>query len=229
MSETIDSTVVDEPADAMPEVAETQRAMAPVHSAALATGGVFGSIGAFENAQRIARALSSSSLVPEQYRGPGNIANCMIALEMSQRIGANPLQVMQHLHVIHGKPSWSSAFLVAAINASGRFEPLRYRLEGEGDKRTCVAWTRDKRTGDEVDGPPVSFEMAKAEGWTTKSGSKWKTMPELMIRYRAAAFFARTVCPELTMGMQTAEEVEDVGEDKRQRDRDLTARIVGRE
>ena len=54
--------------------------------------------------------------------------------------------------------------------------------------------------------------MAKAEGWLQKQGSKWQTMPDLMLRYRAAAFFARQYAPELTMGMHTAEEVADVVE-----------------
>lgn len=54
------------------------------------------------------------------------------------------------------------------------------------------------------------MEMAKAEGWVGKSGSKWKTMPELMIRYRAAAFWGRLYVPEIMMGMHTMEEIEDV-------------------
>src|SRR5690606_28728464 len=52
--------------------------------------------------------------------------------------------------------------------------------------------------------------MAHAEGWVSKNGSKWKTMPELMIRYRAAAFFGRLYAPEITMGMHTQEEVMDI-------------------
>jgi hypothetical protein len=52
--------------------------------------------------------------------------------------------------------------------------------------------------------------MAKDEGWLTKNGSKWRTMPELMLKYRAAAFFARTECPEALYGFQTSDEVEDV-------------------
>lgn len=51
--------------------------------------------------------------------------------------------------------------------------------------------------------------MVKAEGWLSKTGSKWKTMPQLMFRYRAAAFFARIYAPDITLGMQTAEEIYD--------------------
>jgi hypothetical protein len=52
--------------------------------------------------------------------------------------------------------------------------------------------------------------MAKREGWATKSGSKWQTMPDLMIRYRAAAFWGRLYIPELLVGIQTQEEVLDI-------------------
>ena len=52
--------------------------------------------------------------------------------------------------------------------------------------------------------------MANAEGWVSKAGSKWKTMPELMMRYRAAAFFGRLYAPEITMGMHSVEEVVDI-------------------
>ena len=55
----------------------------------------------------------------------------------------------------------------------------------------------------------MDMEMAKAEGWLSKNGSKWKTMPQLMLRYRAASFFSSLNCPELTMGLYTKEEMQD--------------------
>ena len=78
----------------------------------------------FETAQREAKALSSSDLVPQQYKG--NVANTLVALEIAHRIGASPLMVMQNLHIIHGRPSWSSTFVIAAINGSGKFTALRF-------------------------------------------------------------------------------------------------------
>lgn len=168
---------------------------------------VFSSAENFELAQRVAKSLSSSTLVPKEYQN--NIPNVLIALEMSSRIGASPLMVMQHLYIVHGKPSWSSSFLISAINTSGRFEPLKFDLSGANDTLSCIAWTMDK-SGNKLESPRITMIMAKAEGWVQKNGSKWKTMPELMIRYRAAAFFSRLYCPEVTMGMQTSEEVVDV-------------------
>lgn len=164
----------------------------------------------FNHTQRVAIMMAKSDLVPENYRGEKNIPNVMIALEMAHRIGASPLQVMQNLYVVHGKPSWSSQFIIASINSCGKFSPLRFEVEGEGDNMTCCAWAYDKSTNDKLAGPKITMAMAKAEGWTTKNGSKWKTMPELMIRYRAAAFFGRLYAPEIMMGMQSTEELHDI-------------------
>lgn len=162
----------------------------------------------FEHAQRVAKMLSSSSLIPKDYQN--NIQNTMIALEMANRIGASPLMVMQNLYVIQGKPSWSSTFIISAINACGKFSPLRYDLQGEGDNMSCTAWAFDLATKEKLLGPTVTMQMAKEEGWFSKAGSKWKTMPTLMIRYRSAAFFGRLYSPEILMGMQTTEEIQDV-------------------
>lgn len=162
----------------------------------------------FDHVQRVAKMLSSSSLIPKEYQG--NIQNTIIALEMSNRIGASPMMVMQNLYIVHGKPSWSSTFIIAAINACKKFSPLRYTMSGEGDQYGCTAWAYDIETKEKLEGPKVTWEMAKAEGWVNKQGSKWKTMPELMFRYRAATFFGRLYAPELLMGIRTHDEAEDI-------------------
>lgn len=166
------------------------------------------SIATFDHAQRVAKMLASSSLIPKEFQG--NIQNTMIALEMANRIGASPLMVMQNLYIVHGKPSWSSSFIIAALNSCKRFSPLRFELSGEGDTMECYAWAYELSTNDKIIGPTVTMKMAKAEGWVDKNGSKWKTMPTLMIRYRSAAFFGRLYAPEIMMGMQSHDEVVDV-------------------
>ena len=161
-------------------------------------------------AYKQAQFYAASTIVPAQYQN--NPSNCFIAIEMANRIGANPFQVMQSLNVIKGKPSWSSAFIIAAVNQSGRFKtPLNYQMTGEASKGTlsCVAWAISK-DGTKCESIKVTQEMAKLEGWSTKEGSKWKTMPELMIRYRAAAFFGRQYCPDLLLGLMTTEEQRDI-------------------
>lgn len=159
---------------------------------------------AFELVQRQAKLLSSSTLVPKEFQG--NMSNCAIGLNIAKRLGADPFMVLQNIDVIHGRPSFRASFLIAMVNASGRFTPLQFELTGERLTRACMCWAINKETGERVEGPQVSMEMAKAEGWSTKSGSKWVTMPELMLRYRAAAFFARIYAPDITLGMHTSEE-----------------------
>lgn len=171
---------------------------------------VFGSSASFDLAQRMAKALTTSSLVPKEYKD--NMGNALIALELSARVNASPLMVMQNLDIIHGRPSWRSQFIIAAINTCGRFSPLRFRFEGtEGkDDWGCRACAIEIATGEELQGPLVTIKIAKDEGWYSRNGSKWQTLPELMLRYRSAAFFGRLYAPELLMGIQTSEEVIDL-------------------
>lgn len=206
-----------------PESGEVRRPAAP--AAALAQSPVpvqsgeeasrslspFSGSQAFAVAQRMATALSQSSLVPSAYQGPQGLPNVLIAMELANRIGASPMMVMQNLDVIHGRPSWRAQFLIATVNASGRFSPLRFRFTGkEGtDEWGCRAWALDRETKEECVGPLVTIKLAKDEGWYKRNGSKWQTLPELMLHYRAAAFWARIYAPELSLGMQTAEEVID--------------------
>lgn len=168
----------------------------------------FGNISAFEDAQRMAKMLMASKIIPESFRN--NVADCVIALEMANRMRVNPIAVMQNLYVVHGKPSWSAQFIVAAINQSGRFKTtIMYEVSGTGDDKGCIAYAFDFE-GNRVDSPKVTIGMAKKEGWYTKNGSKWQTMEDLMLRYRAATFFGRLYTPDLLMGMQTKEELDDV-------------------
>lgn len=169
----------------------------------------------FELVQRQAKALSMSTMIPKDYQN--NIPNTLVALEMAQRLGASPLMVMQNLHIIHGRPSWSSTFIIAALNSCGRFSALRFEMEAD----KCRAVATEHATGHDLQGPWVTMEMAKSEGWLTKPGSKWKTMPELMLRYRAAAFFGRLYAPEIMMGMHTEFEVQDMQQVKTTRIEEL--------
>jgi len=167
----------------------------------------------FSLLQRKAKAYASSTLVPKIYQD--NIANVIIAMEIAQRIGANELMVMQNLAVIQGKPSWSSTFLIATVNACGRFKPMRFEVVGTDPKHEGYkvrAYADDKSDGERCIGPWITWTMVKEEGWLQKSGSKWKTMPELMFMYRAAGFWSRLYAPEVSMGIHTAEEAEDIGQ-----------------
>jgi len=198
----------------------------------------------FKTMQRVCTLFANSELVPEMYRvTPKNtiekaIANCMVAIEMAQRIDASPLMVMQNLIIIYGRPSWSSKFLIATVNSCGRFEPIQYRFSDLGQIKDveyieyewngkakvpvakkftgpiqnvqCIAYTNKKGSKEILESVPVTIEMAIKEGWYTKSGSKWKTMQKLMLTYRAASFWTSAYAPELSMGIKTTEEAIDI-------------------
>ena len=220
----------------------------------------------FETMQRVCKMFASSDLVPDNYKPifkqvPANanpeqiaaiqlenqaaqnkaVANCMIAIEISMRIGASPLMVMQNMVPIYGKPSWSSKFLIATVNSCGRFEPLQYRFTNKGmlgmvdytdyvwDSRSnrkqavqkqfdgkaiqdieCVAYTTKKGSKEVLESSPVSVRLAIQEGWFTKNGSKWQTMTKQMLMYRAASWWTSVYAPDLSMGMRTIEEQQDI-------------------
>lgn len=173
----------------------------------------FSSAEAFATAQRMALMMAESSLVPQQYQGKKNLPNIMIAMEMAARMRASPFAIMQNLHVIHGRPSFGASFLIATVNACGRFSPLRFKFSGERGTPDwgCFAHAKDTETGEVCEGTLVDIAMAVAEGWATKKGSKWKTMPEQMLRYRAASFWQRAYAPEVSLGMHTRDEIADIG------------------
>ena len=232
------------------QVQTSANLLAPTQKANTSVG--FFDLESFELTQRMAKMFSTSSLVPAQFRdtvekynsatrqkelvkNPEALANCAIALDMASRLNANPIMVMQNLYVIEGRPSWSSQWIIACVNKSGRFSPLQFRIEDLGEQEVqyeefawvsgkkqssikkavirnlvCVAHAKSLDTGEVVESAPVSMELAVKEGWYGKNGSKWQTMPEVMLRYRAAAFFGRVYAPDLLMGFQSQEEAEEL-------------------
>lgn len=199
----------------------------------------------FETIQRVSKMFANSELVPEMYKISSKntaekaISNCMVAVEMAQIVGASPLMVMQNMIIIHGKPSWSSKFLISTVNTSGRFETLQYNMTKTGkvgkvsyieyewsggrkqavkkefdgtklDNIQCIAYTTAKGSDDVLESTPIDLVMAIKEGWYTKAGSKWQTMAKQMLMYRSASFWTNAYAPELSMGMKTEEEVRDI-------------------
>lgn len=172
---------------------------------ALTTGDIYSDGAAFALAQRWAQAFSSSKLVPDHLQG--KTADCLVAFALARTMKLEPLTVLQNIHFVKGKPGWSAQFLIARANMSGKFvHGLRWRTEGKGADLsvTCYAHTPD---GEMVDAT-ASMAMAQAEGWT--SNSKYKSMPEQMLRYRSATLLVSLYCPEVKFGIPTAEELEDV-------------------
>lgn len=208
----------------------------------------------FELMYRVATMISRSELVPDIFRetievkkgankgtlvkNPSGIPNSMLALNVATQLDMDVLMVMGNMMVIEGRLSWSSQFVIAAVNRSKKFTAIRFDVVRDKDateyeyvgkewdaqqnrysnvkrkvkliNRTCIAWAIEKETGERVESPEVSLEMAVAEGWYGKNGSKWKTMPDVMLRYRAASFFGKLYAPDMLMGMPSEDELEDM-------------------
>lgn len=193
----------------------------------------------FETTQRIGKMLSTSSIVPKDYQNNVSNCAIAVDMAMHLGTGISPLTVMQNLVIVQGRPTWSAAFLISCVNTCGRFSPLRYEEKNLGkigkikvnkymyengkntqklvetdeyadvDNLSCTAIAIDKETGEELTGTTITIKMALEEGWYAKNGSKWVSMPQQMLRYRAASFWQRAYAPEIGMGFHTTEEMRD--------------------
>ena len=96
-------------------------------------------------------------------------------------------------------------------NATRSKKPVAKQFDGKKIMNIeCVAFTTKKGSNDVLESSPVSIELAIQEGWYTKNGSKWQTMTKQMLMYRAASFWTSAYAPELSMGMRTVEEQQDI-------------------
>lgn len=170
----------------------------------------------FQKLFDIGKMFASSTLVPQNYQGKP--MDCTIAVDMANRMGVSPMMVMQNLYVVKGKPSWSGQACMSMIRGSREFKNVRpvYTGEKNTDSWGCYIQAEYRETGEVVKGTEVTISMAKAEGWYSKKDkygnetSKWQTIPEQMLAYRAAAFFARVYIPNSLMGVYVEGEAEDV-------------------
>lgn len=168
----------------------------------------FSSAASFALLKQMAMIFANSHIVPTVFRANPN--NALIACHMAQRMNCDPLTVMQNLHIINGRPGWSAQFLIAVWNGCGRFSPMRFEWITEGPQKGCRAYATELATGEKLVGTTITWKMVQGEGWEKKAGSKWATMPEQMFMYRAAAFMVRAFAPEITLGLHTADEMQDV-------------------
>lgn len=193
----------------------------------------------FESMQRIAKAWSESTIVPTAYRGNiGNCVIALdIAFRMSLNaltvmqnlyvVNGNPSWSSKFLvATINTCGRFSNLrYRKRNLGKVGKVEYNATVWDEKAKKKTlvvkefdgsridnweCVAYAVEKATGETLEGDAVTIEMAIKEGWYTKDGSKWVTMPQLMLSYRAAAFWQRIYAPEISMGFRTVEEERDV-------------------
>ena len=174
-------------------------ATAPAHG-----GDMLNDTAQFELAQRWANAFATSQLVPAHLRGKP--ADCLIGLMMAKELGDNPLMVLQNIYIVSGKAGWSANYMIARANRSGVFKGrITWETTGAGKDMTVKAKAALADTGETVSAT-VSMQMAMAEGWT--KNQKYQTMPEHMLRFRSATMLVRLYCPEVMLGMATADELE---------------------
>jgi len=170
---------------------------------------------------KVATMFAESDIVPKQFQGKKG--NCFIALEMASNMGVSPIFLMQNLSIVNGKPAIEAKLLTAMVNNSGRFvDPLEYEIVG-----TDPTWNKEKgkpsdptykvrcfavlkKTGKTLLGPWITWDMVMLEKWHDKTGSKWLSLPEMMFMYRAASFFSKQYCSDLSFGMQTQDEAGDI-------------------
>jgi hypothetical protein len=178
---------------------------------------IFLSMERFEFAKKVASMLASSSYVPDQFRGPSGVGNCMIMLNLSERLGVDIFGLMQTSYVVHGRPGFEAKLIIALFSAQTKLfvPPIRWEMKGDfpkGPDAACRAYAKDKKTGENLYGEWIDWELIKAEGWDKDKGSmksKWNTMPGQMFRYRSASFFINAYEPGLKMGIMTVDELED--------------------
>lgn len=173
-----------------------------------------GSIQSFdlEGLWRLGKLYSQTSLVPEHYRGKP--ADCAIAVQMAQRCRVDPMAFMQSSYIVHGRPGIETKFAVAMLNRSGLIKgPIAHDEFEHNGKKAMRCRVVCARTGEEIIGPAVTWDMVQSENWDKPRGtqkSKWQTMPEMMLRYRSSIFLIRQYFPEVLLGMMTTDELEDI-------------------
>ena len=172
--------------------------------------GTFANLENFKEIYDIGKMFASSTLVPQAYQGKS--MDCTIAVDMANRMDVSPMFVMQNLYIVRGKPTWSGQACMSMIKANPNFKNVKHVYTGEKGTDSWGCYVQATRVDDSeiVKGAEVTIKMAKDEDWYNKAGSKWKTMPELMLAYRSSAFFARVHIPNALMGCTVEGEVEDV-------------------
>jgi len=189
---------------------------------------VYSDVNLYDNFFKMAESLARSELVPQSYRNKPE--SCLLAIDMARQIGCkSPFFIMQNLNMIQGKPSWSGQYCTAIVRAYFKNVRIEWKKKEDdnNDEGTGCRILATDQNGNECIGTWVTMKMAKAEGWTEKNGSKWKTMPIQMLQYRAFAFFARIHCPEKLLGLHDEFERDDTVSTRSQRTIELEEKLNG--
>jgi len=159
---------------------------------------------ALDHLYRVSKAFSMSGMVPAHFQGKPEA--CLVALMYAEQLGEHPMLIFQELSVINGRPSTSARFAIARANKSGLLSgPITWKSKGTGDSLEVTASATLRETG-EVVSTTVSMKEAQADGWTRNA--KYKSIPEQMLRWRAATRLISLYIPEVLFGLGVKEELQ---------------------
>jgi hypothetical protein len=159
---------------------------------------------ALDHLYRVAKAFSMSGMVPQHFQGKPEA--CLVALMYAEQLGEHPMLMFQEISVISGRPNTSARFAISRANKSGLLQgPITWKIKGTGDALEVTATAVTRQTG-EVITAMVSMKEAIADGWTRNS--KYKSMPEQMLRWRSATRLINLYIPEVLSGLGVKEEAE---------------------
>jgi len=178
----------------------------------------FSSAEALATSIKIAAGIAQADILPATFKGKP--ANVLIALDLAMRLELPPMMVMQGIVIVNGRPTFTGQFYTCL--AKKQYKEFRYEetetdetvKEIGGLKNHRCRIVAETHGGEKIVGPWVDYKMAVKDGWATRPGSKWQTMPDLMLRYRAASFFVRTYCPDAVMGFRDEYEQADIPVEK---------------
>ena len=159
---------------------------------------------ALDHKYRIAKAMSMSGMVPPHFAGKPEA--CLVAILYAEQLGEHPMLLFQEMSVINGRPNTSARFAISRANKSGLLQgPITWKSKGQGDALEVTASASLRETG-EVITATVTMREAQADGWTRNP--KYKSIPEQMLRWRAATRLINLYLPEVLFGLGVREEAE---------------------
>lgn len=159
---------------------------------------------AFNHLWRVAQAFSRSGMVPAHFQAKPE--SCMVALMYAQQLGEHPMVMFQEVTVINGRPGTSARFAISRANKSGLLQgPITWKSKGQDQALEVTASAVMRETG-EVISTTVTMKEAQADGWTRNP--KYKSIPEQMLRWRAATRLINLYMPEVLFGLGVREELE---------------------
>ncbi len=156
-------------------------------------------------AMTFGKMLAGSSFVPKDFRGKPE--DCVLAVQHGAEVGLGPMQSVQSIAVINGRPSiWGDA-AIALVKGSAVCEYISERIEGDGDSMTAICEAK-RRTDPTATVSTFSVADAKKAGLWGKAGP-WQQYPKRMLQLRARGFALRDAFPDILRGLVTAEEAQD--------------------